>query len=446
MLKKISLLLFTVLFLSSSFAQQTKEELQRKQQDLQKEIADLSKTLAEIQGDKKKSIQAAQVVQRKIKAREELVNNINRDLRRLDDNIYLNQIEIYRLNKELDTLKQQYAQSIVFAYKNRSNYNYLNFLFSAKNFNDALKRFTYLKSYRQYRETQANSILKTQDVLVQKNNLLNENKTERGLALNEQTKQLSFLETDKKEKERVVTFLKSQEKDIAKQIQAKERERQKMRQMVLAIIKRDEEEARKKEQARLKAIADAERNKPKANTSNPTATNKPVISNKPREGDATEGLANTNKGGREYSVFESTPEGVENSKKFELKGLPWPVDAGYVSIPFGSYTIPETKLKGVSDGIEISMQSQLSVKSVADGVVSGVSDIGDGQAVFVRYGKYVTMYTYLTNVNVSKDQAVKAGTVLGKATPHESGGYKMFFMIMNEHKSPQNPLNWLKRR
>lgn len=165
MLKRIVFLLAVVLAFTCVQAQQTKEELQRRQQELQREINELNATLGEIQRSKKKSIGQLAIVQRKIAKRQELINSIGRDIRRIDDELFLNEREIYRLNKELDTLKHQYAQSIQFAYKNRGSYEYLNFLFSAKNFNDAVKRIAYLKSYRQQRETQAVAINKTQSLL-----------------------------------------------------------------------------------------------------------------------------------------------------------------------------------------------------------------------------------------------------------------------------------------
>ncbi|MFX5714302.1 hypothetical protein ABTE40_21390, partial [Acinetobacter baumannii] len=69
----------------------------------------------------------------------------------------------------------KYAKSIVFAYKNRGSYEYLNFLFSATNFNDAIKRMAYLKSYRQNRETQANAIAKSEQLLTEKISVLSAN-------------------------------------------------------------------------------------------------------------------------------------------------------------------------------------------------------------------------------------------------------------------------------
>ena len=128
---KYILSFFFFLLTVSSFSQDTKEEIQKKQQQLLKEISDLNSTLDGIKKNKKLSIGQLTLVQRKIDARQELINNINKDLRRLNEDMYQNELNIYRLKKELDTLKEQYAKSLVFAYKNRSNYDYLNFLFSA---------------------------------------------------------------------------------------------------------------------------------------------------------------------------------------------------------------------------------------------------------------------------------------------------------------------------
>ena len=89
---------------------------------------------------KKQTIGQLELYKQKIRAREELIQTINKDIHSLNDNIYLSSIEISKLRRELDTLKQEYAQSLVFAYKNRSNYDYLNFIFSAATFNDAIRR------------------------------------------------------------------------------------------------------------------------------------------------------------------------------------------------------------------------------------------------------------------------------------------------------------------
>ena len=127
--------------------------------------------------------------------------------------------------------------------------------------------------------------------------------------------------------------------------------------------------------------------------------------------------------------------------------LPWPVSQGEVVIPFGKYEVPGTRLKGVSDGIEIAVSTGASVKAVADGEVRSVVDMGGGdQAVIVRHGKYFTTYSNLASVNVSKGQDVKAGTVLGRAGNNSDGQGQFLFMVTNENGSPLNPESWLSRR
>src|SRR5215218_5570537 len=98
MIKRLIFLFLLSPFSFVLFAQgQTKEELQRKQQDLLNEIRDLNNTLKDIRNSKNKSLANYNLVKRKIAAREELIQNINKDMRILDNNIYLSQLEINRL-------------------------------------------------------------------------------------------------------------------------------------------------------------------------------------------------------------------------------------------------------------------------------------------------------------------------------------------------------------
>lgn len=453
MLKKIVLLFFFSAVVIFGFGQQTKAELERKTQDLKKEIDALNRSLRDIQKNKKGALVTYNVIKSKINAREKLIQNINREVRVLSDNIYLSSLEINKLKKELDTLKQEYARSLVFAYKNRSNYDYLNFIFSAATFNDAIKRITYLKSYRQYREQQVANINKTQDMLLQKVNTLNNNKEQKSESLQEQSKQLADLEKDRKEQDNEVRKLKSEESNIATQIRKQEKNRRDMQNAIAAIIRREQAEARKREQALAKQrAAEEERRKKEAAAiaaAKPPATNSNTVNNTPAVSNEPVAAAPAKpKTDRVYSPFESTEEGKAQSISFETgRGrLPWPVDAGYVAIHFGPYSIPETKLKGQSDGITISLPVGAAVKAVSDGEVSSVFDLGGEQAVLVRHGKYFTTYSHLGSANVSRGQTVKAGSVVGRAAANDEGEGEMLFMVTNERGQPLNPELWLRRR
>jgi septal ring factor EnvC (AmiA/AmiB activator) len=445
---------------------QNREDLQKQKQSIEKELAELNKLFRETQKNTKTSVKQLAIIKRKINAREALVNSINREVKQLDETIYLNERDIYRLRKELDTLKVKYAKSIVFAYKNRSSYAYLNFLFSAGSFNDAMKRVTYLKSYRQNRETQANTIVKSENLLQEKIGVLSLNKKERLSTLEVQNKQLIDLQEDRKEQDQVVAQLKGKEKELNKQIRDKENQRQKVALAINAVIRREIEEAKKRDEAkRLKALEDARKLKaaqdaaaaaaksatgntvkPPVNTTvaaNGASNNTPKLN----LNDPISGVSSALKD-RTYSPLESTPEGMEMSINFENNRgrLPWPVSNGIVTVGFGTQSYAGTKLMQKSDGLEIAVPVGSAVRCVADGEVVYAGEVADENIVLVKHGKYFTGYKNLSMLAVSRDQKVKAGTVLGKSGTSIDGEGGILFMIMNDKSVAQNPTPWLRSK
>jgi len=446
----VFLVLFIMTVVSASAQQQSREELQKKEQELKKELSDLNRQLSETQKNKKLSLNELALIKRKVAMREELVKGINNQINDLDNTIYLNEMDIYRLRKELDTLRLKYAKSIVFAYKNRGSYEYLNFLFSARSFNDAIKRMTYLKSYRQNRETQAIAIAQSRAMLTQKVDVHNTNKKERVVTLTAQSQQLKVLQEDKKAQDKVVAQLKGQESAIAKQIKDKEKQRVRMQQAVMAIIKREIDEAARKEKiAKQKAIDDAKKNAAAATAKNNTNTDNSAKNNTAvNSAKNNEPIVLTKSGSRPYSPFESTEEGRETSMHFEQnKGrLPWPVDRGNVFIEFGVSTVPGTKLTQKSDGIHIALPEGSVVKSIADGEVSYVGEVNGDQVVMVRHGKYFTVYQQLSSASVSVGKVVKAGSAIGRSGKSIDGEGSIIFTINNERGVPLNPDQWLRPR
>jgi septal ring factor EnvC (AmiA/AmiB activator) len=482
---KKTFVLFVVLLMGGLVANaQNREDLQKQKQSIEKELAELNQLYRETQKNTKTSVKQLAIIKRKINARESLVNSINREVKQLDETIYLNERDIYRLRKELDTLKVKYAKSIVFAYKNRSSYAYLNFLFSAGSFNDAMKRMAYLKSYRQNRETQANTIVKSENLLQEKIGVLSVNKKERLSTLEVQNKQLLDLQEDRKEQDQVVAQLKGKEKELNKQIRDKENQRQKVAVAINAVIRREIEEAKRRDEAkRLKALEDARKlkaaqdaaaaqaaadkknaagttTKPSTSTTAKPPTNNTVVANgsagannnsvnppKPTLNDPATGVSSAAKD-RTYSPLESTPEGMEQSINFENNRgrLPWPVSNGIVTVGFGTQSYAGTKLMQKSDGLEIAVPVGSAVRCVADGEVVYAGEVADENIVLVKHGKYFTGYKNLSAVSVSRDQKVKAGTVLGKSGTSIDGEGGILFMIMNDKSVAQNPTPWLRSK
>lgn len=406
---------------------QNSEELRKQQAEIQKEINELKQSLESTRKNKKASLGQLALVQKKIKLREQAINNISTQIDMIQGTINQSRNEIGKLKKELDTLKAQYEKSVVYAYKNRSNYDFLNFVFSAASFNDALKRVEYLKTYRNYRQQQAENIRNTQQELQQKIASLESTKKEKDNVLQKQEKEKMVLLDERKEKDEVVSKLKAREKEINKELTAKAKADKKLRDGIAAAVRREMDKARaaaaaaaKKEEAAAK-VANTNSNKEST-----TAPAKPV---------------------KAKSVLEATPEGAIVSADFEKnKGrMPWPLDKANIKIHFGSYAVEGTSVKGNNPGLTFETDPGASVKSIFEGEVSAVFDVDGSTTVLVKHGKYFTAYGNLSSASVSKGQKVNAGQTIGRASTNDDGNGEIEFVLMQENKN-LNPEPWIRRK
>ncbi len=318
MLKKhLLLLLFFAAITQAPFAQSDKSALERERQDIQNELRQMQDMYNSVKGKAKLSVRQLNILKKKISLQEQYINSINRELKMIDEDIYLSNLEIYRLQRQLDTLKAQYARTIVYAYKNRSSYDYVNFIFSANSFNDAIKRISYLKSYRAYREKQVNTILETQQLIAKRQKQQLGRKEQKSQALQSQTKEKTVLDVQRKEKDAVVSELKTQEKDLQKQINSKKKRDRDIQNALAAIVRR--EIAKATEEAKRKAAEEKKNEVTTVNPSNPRTITERPVSNRP------------------VSYLDLNASDVKLNGEFEQNRgrLPWPVDKFFVSIHFG---------------------------------------------------------------------------------------------------------------
>ncbi len=451
-------LLFSVLLFSGfgviAMAQQPtqdKSQLERERKEIQKELNEIQGMYNKIKGQTRQTLVQLNVLNRKINLQEQYISSINKELKIIDDDIYLSNLEIYRLQKQLDTLKLQYSKTVVYAYKNRSNFDYLNFIFSANSFNDAIRRISYLKSYRSYREKQVGIILETQELITNRKHQQLGRKDQKNSALDNQTKQVEELAVQKKEKDIVITQLKSKEKDLSKQLAAKKKRDQDLKNAITAIVRREIEAAKKEAAAKAKAEADAKKKADEiAKKSNPAenpSTNKPLINPSTNPTVTTSPKRNEPaKKPDSYLDFNATDVALNKEFATNKARLPWPVDNGVVTMHFGTNKIDNTLLTFDNPGITISTASSgVAVKAVFDGEVSGVYNLGDGMAITIRHGKYFTTYSNLTSVSVSKGTAVRTGQQIGKAGKDDDGsGGQIDFILMIETRNV-DPQPWLRR-
>ncbi len=423
--KLIFTLLVTLFFsiFSLELHAQTREELEKKRKEILEEISELQQTQSTITKDKKASLSQLKLIENKLRKRYAFIDNLNDDMQLIDNTIFSNNREIYRLQKQLDTLRIQYAKTIEYAYKNRSNYDMMNFIFTASNFNDAILRISYLKSYRRYRDEQSENIVKTSKVLKSKIETLTLNKNEKGKILVEQNKQKVILEVEKKEKNQFVSKLKAREKEIEKEMIAKRKVERSLQSAIAAIVKREIEAARKKAEEEARKLAT------KTEVEKTTIANsKPIIT-------------------RKSNVLENTPEVTKVSVGFENNrgNLPWPVDKASVVAGFGKQKIEGTSLVEDNIGLTIQTNPGTNVKAVFEGVVTSIYDVAGSQTITIKHGKYFTTYYNLSVVNVSKGNIVQMGQVIGKAGVNDDGEGEIMFVV-NIESTFVNPEIWLKNK
>ncbi|MEO6548855.1 MAG: peptidoglycan DD-metalloendopeptidase family protein [Ferruginibacter sp.] len=434
MIKFVFVLLVSFVFNASSSAQTSgQQELEKQRQQLKREIEQTQELLDKNKKTTKESLGQLALLNRKLNLQGNVIENISKDINLLDNTIFKSQKDVNKLQVLLDTLKQEYAKSMVYAYKNRSNSDFLNFIFSASSFNDAIKRITYLKSYRNYREMQGENILRTQQLLKERIDELSGNKKKKSVVLQTQSKELSVLESQQEEKNSLVAKLKEQGKELNNQIAAKKKQMQKVSNAIAAAIKRAQDVARREALARAKEAKsrlDAEAKT--ENKSTTTTATRPAIT-RPVKSVAA-------------SVLLGSDADIKLNANFKINrgSLPWPVEKGYMIMRFG----PQKLDIGVTvdnPGITIGSDVGTPVKALFDGEVSSVTNIENMQVVILKHGAYFTTYSNLSGVSVSRGQDVRTGQVVGRVAANDEG-IGSIDLIISDERGNLNPEGWLRRR
>jgi septal ring factor EnvC (AmiA/AmiB activator) len=411
---------------------QNRSDLEKERAAIQKEIEDVKRSLDETHKNKRETLGQLALLQRRLRLRESAINNINAQINMIEGDLNESWREILKLRNELDTLRIQYAQSIVFAYKNRSSYDFLNFIFSSTNFNDALHRIQYLKSYRSYREERAENIRRTQILLQSKIDGLKVTRVEKEDAMKKQSKERQLLEDEKKEKDAAVYQLQSQEKELKTEMATKQKQDRKLSGAIAAAIRRATDNAMKEAKKNAASRAAADR---VATASAAKSASRSDDNSEPAEPATLNTVKSASK-----SVFSSEADMNLTGSFEKYKGrLPWPV-TGTISMQYG----PHEYIKGIyhnNAGVTIDVTAGAAVKAVFEGEVQYIFNIGDVQAVMLRHGKYFTTYSNLSTVSVTKGEHVTTGQILGRVAEIA----QLEFVLSDDKNRNLDPERWLKR-
>jgi murein DD-endopeptidase MepM/ murein hydrolase activator NlpD len=142
-----------------------------------------------------------------------------------------------------------------------------------------------------------------------------------------------------------------------------------------------------------------------------------------------------------------TSEGqlVANNFRANKGKLPWPVEKGVVSLPYGDQPHPEYRTLTVhNSGVEITTENGASARAVFGGEVTKVIKLSPlNIAVFIQHGDYFTVYQNLTSVNVSVGDKVSTKQSLGKIRTNGDTGKTILKFLILQNTTYNNPASWL---
>jgi len=429
------ILSFILLFISiSSNAQQDYEAQQRQLEErkaaILKEIKEYQTLLNTNRKQERNILAELNEQNKKIKLQSELINNSNRQVKTLSNDIYVNTLASNKLRRELSVLKDDYAKTIVKSYKSRSEQNRIMFILSSDNFLQAYKRMQYIKQYAKYRKSQGDEIREKFEELERISAHLEVQKNKKVLVINEQENLRQVLQEDKNKQSELMALVQKDSKKYSGQIKTKQQETKKIDQQIKSIIKKiieEENRKRREEEARKKREEEARRAK-SGTTTKPSTT---VVTKSSTAG-----------------KFDLTPaeKALATSFSNNRGRLPWPVEKGHISLGYGDQQHPDLPNITIhNSGIEISTEKGAAVRSVFEGEVMNIQVIGNNKAVFIRHGEYITVYQNLASTSVSKGQKVSTKQRIGTVGSNHEGKAILKF-VLTKNETINNPQSWLSGR
>lgn len=369
-------------------AAQGRKDLEKRRDALDAQIKETSALIEKARGEQRSTQQQVLLLEAQIHQRQELINTMNSEVFRIDQEVQDTRDSIRALEAGLVQLKDEYGRMVQFAYMNRNAYDRLSYIFAAESFAQAFRRSRYLEQLAQQRRQQAALIEETRTKLSGVVDVLAAKRKDKSNLLDRQLTEAQKLTADKNGRQSALDGLRKEEGRLRQALAKQEKQRQ---ELAAAIRRSIEAEIAKSRKAAGKG--------------------------------ATAGAV---PGKMEFTM---TPEAKELNSDFEKnKGkLPWPVAQGTVTSNFGKQ--PHPVLRGImieNNGLDIGCVPGAPVRAIFRGEVSSVIVIpGAGKAVMLSHGAYRTVYSNLRDVSVEKGDRVdtkqQVGTVMtedGASTAH----------------------------
>ncbi|MCX6172314.1 MAG: peptidoglycan DD-metalloendopeptidase family protein [Flavobacterium sp.] len=395
----------------------TQEQLEERKAKIQQEILEKEQLLQTVKSKEKSVVTQLMLQKEKIGLKQKLINTTEKQTKLLSNYIYSNQVKINQLKLDLDQLRKDYAEMILKSYKSRSEQSRAMFLLSSQNFLQAYKRAQYMKQYASYRKMQGEEIKGKTNQLLTYNDKIGVQKSAKEKLIIENENEKQELEKEKKEQEKIAQQIQKEKGKIVADIKKKQQETKKIDAQIQKLIR--------------ETIA---------------AANKKTAAAKAKANPKTVSKADT-KATEESTKIVLTSEGqlIANNFRANKGKLPWPVEKGVVSLPYGDQPHPVYKMLTVhNSGVEITTETGSSARAVFGGEVTKVIKLSPlNIAIFIQHGDYFTVYQNLSSVNVSVGDKVSIKQLLGKIRANGDTGKTTLKFLILQNTSYNNPASWL---
>jgi septal ring factor EnvC (AmiA/AmiB activator) len=339
------ILFFVCSAAQNSYAQTSQIDLQKEELNkLKDEISRLESELAQKNKKEKKSLEDFNNISKQNFLVSRILANLRSEEAQKEKEIKESISNISAIENEINQLQKNYAKYVAATYKNGKHTEWETVL-DANSFQQAVIRLEYLKRFSVSRKKDLEKLESNkQDLLIAKAKLEAEKKEKELLTQQKEVEEKALSKKLKTQKS-ILAEIKKDKKKISKSVNDKRKSEQKIRDLIVKMV--EEAEAKRKREEELKL------QKPETVIAAETETKTK------KEVDVSD-----------YNFDLSTSSFTNFS---ELKGkLNWPISKGKVVRKFGESLNPKLKTLTVNYGIDIRASGDMSVKCVAEGVVSAV--------------------------------------------------------------------------
>lgn len=386
-MKRIIVIYITLLMALALPAQSVKE-LQKQQRELQKQLEQTQKMLKQTKQNETATINKLNLLNNDIKTRKKLIRNIQSEISGLNNEMGQLRSKRQSLQDQLEDCKQDYARLIRETHYADMQQSPLLFILSSQNFQQLTRRVRYMQEFATYRKEQVRQIEQLQTDIDIQNNLLEQRRNDRAVALKNQKREQDKLTSDERKQKNMLQSLKKKEKDLLAQQKAQQKKADALNKQIEELI--------------AKQV-------------------------------------------RTTTTLTKEQQLIAGGFEANQGRMPWPVEKGYISGHFGKHQHPLHEHVTIDNkGIYLQTVSGAAARAVYEGEVTWCAQMNGNYAVIIQHGNYRSVYSPLKSINVKQGDKVKAkqniGTIFTDAS--EDNKTELYFQIYKD-RSILNPSLWL---